>query len=144
MFQAIAAVNAAKITAASTIFGSTIPEPTVWATFSPKKRKAMKLKNAAHNTAKRGDRTRVDTIVAIELAASCRPFRRSNSRATATSATSKCSEMAVSAFPRASDVLDQNAVDAVGDILEPVHRPLQMVVDFRPDDERDGRIRPMF
>ena len=103
----IAPVKAAKITAGSTIFGSMMPEPTVLATLSPKKRKAMKLKNAAHITARRGDRTRVDTIVAIELAASCSPFRRSNSSATAISAKSRCSGMAVSALiPTASKVLD--------------------------------------
>ena len=33
-------------------------------------KKATKLKNAAHNTARNGERTRVETIVAIELAAS--------------------------------------------------------------------------
>jgi hypothetical protein len=41
------------------------------------------LKNAAQITAKRGDNTRVATIVAIELAASCIPFVKSNARATA-------------------------------------------------------------
>ena len=34
----------------------------------------MKLKNAAHTTACPGDRTRVDTIVAIEFAASWKPL----------------------------------------------------------------------
>ena len=43
----------------------------------------MKLKNAAQNTAYCGRSTRVDTMVAIELAASCRPLRKSNSSATA-------------------------------------------------------------
>ncbi len=48
----------------------------------------MKLKNAAQNTATCGDRTRVDTTVAIELAASWSPFSRSNSRAMPTRPTS--------------------------------------------------------
>jgi hypothetical protein len=39
----------------------------VAATTVPKTRKAMKLKNAAHSTASRGDSTRVDTTVAIEV-----------------------------------------------------------------------------
>ena len=43
----------------------------------------MKLKNAAQSTAYCGRSTRVDTIVAIELAASCNPLRKSNSSATA-------------------------------------------------------------
>ena len=42
----------------------------------------MKLKKAAQSTAYCGRSTRVETMVAIELAASCRPFRKSNSRAT--------------------------------------------------------------
>jgi len=44
----------------------------------------MKLKNAAHSTALRGDRTRVLTIVAIELAASFSPLLKSKTRAMTT------------------------------------------------------------
>jgi hypothetical protein len=40
------------------------------------------LKNAAQATAFWGDRTRVETTVAMELAASWKPFRKSNVRAT--------------------------------------------------------------
>ena len=43
----------------------------------------MKLKKAAQNTAYCGRSTRVDTMVAIEFAASCNPLRKSNSSATA-------------------------------------------------------------
>src|SRR5512140_2680134 len=43
-FQAMAPHSAPKITALSTIAGSTIPEPTVFATATPKNRNAMKLK----------------------------------------------------------------------------------------------------
>jgi len=42
----------------------------------------MKLKNAAQRTANWGRKTRVETIVAIELAASCSPLRKSNASAT--------------------------------------------------------------
>ena len=42
----------------------------------------MKLKNAAQATAYCGRSTRVDTMVAIEFAASCRPLRKSNTSAT--------------------------------------------------------------
>jgi hypothetical protein len=141
----IAPVKAPKMTAGSTIFGSMMPEPTVFATLRPKKRKAMKLKNAAHVTARRGDRTRVDTMVAIELAASCSPFRKSNSSATVISAKSRYSGMAVSALiPAASKVLDQNAVDAVGDILEPVNDLLQMAINLRSDNERHRVVRAVF
>ena len=47
-----------------------MPLPTVAATSRPKNRKAMKLKNAAHRTAHCGRSTRVDTMVAMEFAAS--------------------------------------------------------------------------
>ena len=47
-----------------------MPEPTVLATAVPKPNAAAKLKNAAQMTALPGDSTRVDTTVAIELAAS--------------------------------------------------------------------------
>ncbi len=82
-FQTMAPIKAAKITWASITLGSTIPVPMVCATFSPNTRKATKLKNAAQNTAYCGRSTRVETIVAIELAASCNPLRKSNSSATA-------------------------------------------------------------
>ena len=82
-FQTIAPINAANITWVSITLGSMIPVPMVCATLSPNTAKATKLKNAAHSTAYCGRSTRVDTIVAIELAASCNPLRKSNSSATA-------------------------------------------------------------
>ena len=53
---------------------STRPEPTVFATAVPNVNAAMKLKTAAQMTALPGDRTRVDTTVAIEFAASWKPL----------------------------------------------------------------------
>ena len=53
---------------------SIMPEPTVLATAVPKVNAATKLKNAAHTTALPGESTRVDTTVAIELAASWNPL----------------------------------------------------------------------
>ena len=53
---------------------STRPEPTVFATAVPKVNAAMKLKNAAQTTALPGVSTRVETTVAIELAASWKPL----------------------------------------------------------------------
>ncbi|CAN5742960.1 hypothetical protein BH11MYX3_BH11MYX3_05870 [soil metagenome] len=44
---------------------------------------AMKLNSAAQITATRGDRTRVDTTVAIEFAASWNPLMTSKIRAAA-------------------------------------------------------------
>jgi hypothetical protein len=69
-FHDIAPMSAAKITLGLITAGSMMPVPIVCATWSPKKRNAMKLKNAAQNTAALGGRTRVETIVAIEFAAS--------------------------------------------------------------------------
>ena len=87
-FQQIAPSSAPNITATSTTSAEMIPVPTVCATLSPKNRKAMKLKNAAQATAYCGASTRVDTTVAIELAASCRPLSMSKTSAIAISATS--------------------------------------------------------
>ena len=54
----------------STTPASTTPLPTVRATCTPKPKAATKLKKAAHATACMGVSTRVETTVAIELAAS--------------------------------------------------------------------------
>jgi hypothetical protein len=70
IFQQHAPASAPKIILLSTIVISIIPLPIVLATCSPKKRNAIKLKNAAQITARRGVSTLVDTIVAIELAES--------------------------------------------------------------------------
>ena len=70
MFQAMAPSSPARITQWSTTAGSTTPLPTVVATFTPKPKAAAKLKKAAHTTACSGVRTRVETTVAMELAAS--------------------------------------------------------------------------
>ena len=57
-----------------TTLTSTSPLPTVDATAVPKVNAAMKLKNAAQMTALPGVRTRVETTVAIEFAASWNPL----------------------------------------------------------------------
>jgi hypothetical protein len=79
----MAPINAPKMTLPSTTPALTMPVPTVCATCSPNTVNAMKLKNAAQTTAVCGRSTRVATTVAIELAASCNPFRKSNTSATA-------------------------------------------------------------
>ena len=53
---------------------STTPLPTVVATWTPKPNAATKLKKAAQATACVGVRTRVETTVAMELAASWKPL----------------------------------------------------------------------
>src|SRR3954454_22478 len=135
-FQTMAPTSAAKITWASTIAGSMMPVPMVWATCSPNTMKATKLKNAAQNTAYCGRSTRVETMVAIELAASCRPFRKSNSSATAISPTRTGRPNATStARSPALNLLDDDAVDLVRDVVEAVGDLLEMVVDLCADDE---------
>ena len=57
-------------TVESTTLRSISPFPMVFAIAVPKTNAAMKFQNAAHATAALGDSTRVDTTVAIELAAS--------------------------------------------------------------------------
>ena len=47
-----------------------MPPPIILATAVPRRNAAAKLKNAAHNTASFGDKTRVETTVAMLLAAS--------------------------------------------------------------------------
>ena len=58
-----------------------MPLPIVEATVVPNIRKAIKLKNAAQMTACLGDKTLVETMVEMELAASCMPLVKSKTRA---------------------------------------------------------------
>ena len=82
-FQTIAPISAPKITrGVDDAAPSMMPVPIVSATCRPKNRKAMKLKKAAQTTAYCGRSTRVETMVAMELAASCRPLRKSKASAT--------------------------------------------------------------
>ena len=68
--QMIAPRRPAKITPNVTAFKSIMPVPIVFATAVPNPNAATKLKNAAQITACPGESTRVETIVAIEFAAS--------------------------------------------------------------------------
>ena len=101
--QAMAPNRAANRTLPLIASSETMPVPIVWATCRPNTRKAMKLKKAAHNTATLGDRTLVDTTVAIELAASCNPFMTSNNSANAMRKTTKpkprCAASMIVVFP---------------------------------------------
>ena len=83
IFHPHAPIRAPNIVILSTVAMSTIPLPIVLATWRPKKRKAIKLKNAAHIMATLGDKTRVDTTVAMELAESWKPFKKSKRSARA-------------------------------------------------------------
>src|SRR6185312_11573723 len=139
-FHRIAPISAPKITCGSTTDAEMMPTPSVSATCRPKNKNAMKLKNAAHATAYCGFSTRVETMVAIEFAASCSPFRKSKISATMMSPTRNGRPIATAsmrAFPRASNVIDHDALDFVGDVVETVDAFLQVIVDFVPDEKRD-------
>ena len=60
-----------------------MPLPMVFATLTPPPNAATKLKKAAQATAMPGASTRVETTVAMELAASWKPLRKSKTSATA-------------------------------------------------------------
>src|SRR3954453_12542698 len=98
----------------------------VLATCVLKIRNAAKLKNAAHATAYRGESTRVDTTVAIELAASWKPLTKSNASATPT--TSHRARVCTEDLR----VLQDAALDDVGDVLDRVHRLLDRFDDVLP------------
>jgi hypothetical protein len=57
------------------------PFPIVFAIWTSNTSAAMRLKKAAQSTAIRGVSTRVETIVAIEFAASWKPLRKSKTSA---------------------------------------------------------------
>ena len=80
--QVMAPSRPLSVTVASTMLMSIIPFPKVFATAVPKRNTAMKLNAAAQTTANPGERTRVDTTVAIELAASWNPLMKSKASAT--------------------------------------------------------------
>src|SRR5512132_3859100 len=81
-FQLIAPMRPPRTTLDVTTFTSISPEPMVFATAVPKTKAATKLKKAAQKTAASGDRTRVETTVAIEFAESCIPLMKSKMSAT--------------------------------------------------------------
>ena len=81
MFQMMAPDSPASTTYTSRNSWRTRSLPMVLATLVPKRNAATKLKNAAQITAVAGERTRVETMVAMELAASWKPLRKSNTSA---------------------------------------------------------------
>src|SRR5579864_5551231 len=78
---------------------------------------------------------RVETMVAIEFAVSCRPLSRSNASATTIRPISAGRLRAVMAAPRSSQLIDDDGVDFVRDVLETVDDFFEMIVEFRADNE---------
>ena len=139
-FQTIAPMSAPNTTRGSMTSAETMPVPMVCATCEPNTRKAMKLKNAAQATAVCGRSTRVDTMVAIELAASCSPLRKSNASAISDQRDQQRKrerDRSMSPDPaHSSHVLEHDAVHLVADVVEAVDHLLEMVVDLDADEER--------
>src|SRR5258706_16469425 len=100
----------------------------------------MKLNAAAQITANPGVRTRVDTTVAMELAASWNPFRKSKASArTMMMMTYVVMErQALSRLPdadRTSVVLDDDPLQDVGHVLAVVGRRFETSIQLLPLDE---------
>src|SRR3990167_5849994 len=92
---------------------------------------AMKLKKAAKTTACPGRRTPVDTTVAIEFAASWKPFMKSNTSASATRKmmTQRATCMVAMIRPLGSGVLEDHALDEFGHVVTPVGDGFQQLID---------------
>src|SRR5204862_7347140 len=84
-FHVIAPTSPARTIFRVMASGLTIPLATVAATLNETNAPA-KLRTALVRTARRGESARVETLVAIELAVSWKPFVKSKNRATATTA----------------------------------------------------------
>src|SRR5215217_5980899 len=130
-FQAMAPTSPAKTTASLTTSESTVL-PTVLATPVWNTKKAAKLKKAAQRTAIRGVSTRVETTVAIELAASWKPLVKSKTSASAM--------MAMTLSRTRSGMLDDDGLHRVGHVLEVVEGLLELLDDVLPHQQVAGRV----
>src|SRR6185295_3720028 len=128
-------MSPAKTTSWLTTARSIIPLPMVLATLVPRTKAATKLKNAAQATALWGERTRVETTVAMEFAASWKPFRKSNVRATRMM---KTTSPVAAVRGASSGVLDEDIADDVGVVLALVAGVLQPLVDLLPLQDLQG------
>src|SRR5512139_3978281 len=104
--------------------GSTMPLPMVLATAVVRKAPRMFMA-AARVTAAPGERTLVETTVAMALAQSCQPLAMSNSTARTMIRT------------RISGMFQDDPFEDVGDVLGPVRGVLEELVDVLPLDDID-------
>src|SRR3954452_1890740 len=101
--------------------------------------KATKLKKAAQATASCGDKTRVETTVAIEFAESCKPLMKSKASAMPIRPISTGSARVGSMCGSSSSgVIDDDAFNLVGYVLEPVEHAFDVPIEL-PADEEDRR-----
>ena len=96
----------------------------------PKRKAAAKLKKAAQSTAWRGESTRVEMMVATELAASFMPLMKSNSRARKT-----MMMISISMAFFSSGVFQDDAFGDVGHVLAAVGGPFDVFQDILPLDQ---------
>src|SRR4249919_1666395 len=114
-----------------------MPLPMVAATLRWKTKIATTLKKAAKTIACCGFSTPVETTVAIEFAASWKPFMKSNATASTTSSATTPNEIWVGVIARPappcarrrSRVLEDDALDQVGDVLATIGDRLEQLVD---------------
>src|SRR3954464_3099267 len=137
MFHAIAPTRPANTTVVVIAPASTIPEPTVAATFSEMKAPA-KFSTADNATAKRGDMARVETDVAMAFAVSWKPFVKSNASAVTTTIT-RMTSLPIPASFQGSGVLDHDALERVRHVLAGVDGFLEALEDVLPADH-DHRV----
>src|SRR3989344_4535739 len=123
----MAPVSAPKTTWVSMTPASAMPLPTVAATLRWNTKMATKLKKAANSTAWLGRSTPVETTVAIEFAASWKPFMKSNSRASTTQRAVCMGSM--SWLRGGSGVLEDHALDELGNVFALVGDGFQQLVD---------------
>src|SRR5260370_28278764 len=136
-FQAMAPRRPARITSWVTMLKSIIPLPMVLATPVPSTKAATKLKKAAQSTAFWGESTRVETTVAMELAASWKPFRKSKTRATRMMKTRNAVSWDMGGKASASGVLDHHVAQGVRVVLAGVAGLFEAVIDLLPLQDLD-------
>src|SRR5689334_9026672 len=117
-----------------------IPLPIVLATAVPSRKAATKLKNAAHATASLGDRTRVDTTVAMLLAASWNPLRKSKISAVTTVmiSSSRFTSVPVDSRVGCSGVLQYDGFQHIGHVFGLVRGAFEEFKQFLGLDQGDG------
>src|SRR3954447_4382893 len=133
-FHAIAPISPANTIVGVIASASTMPLATVAATASEMNAPA-KFRIDASSTARRGDTARVEIDVATTFAVSWNPFVKSNASAVATTMT----RITSLSIRLRSGVLDDDALEDVGDALRRVDRRLEPLEDVLPADH-DHRV----
>src|SRR6478672_11110053 len=91
---------------------------------------ATTLKKAAKTIACCGLRTPVETTVAIEFAASWKPFMKSKATASTTSSATTPNEISVGVIGAGrSGILEDDALDEIGHVLAAIRDRLEQLVD---------------